>query len=190
MSTGYLPPAFSSYDAALIAQKGGRDMQRINFAGQWVFCPASVDHPGGVTGSLTENYQAILMGDVSGDWDPMGARPEVVRRFGVKDVMASVPVVRGARSSEVVVPFRLDDLGGIGVGSYQFDLAYDPTVISPAAACKHRRVRWMTALVSSQIHPSRACSRWQFMVRYRFTATAFTSFLSSRWSAVSAQHHL
>ncbi len=33
-----------------------------------------------------------------------------------------------------MIPFRIDDLGGIGVGSYQFDLIYDPSVITPADA--------------------------------------------------------
>ncbi len=127
--------AISSFDAALIAQKVVGICGGLNHSGEWVFSPASVPHPGGVVGSLTENYRAVMIGDVSGDWDPMGPqRPQIIRRFGVPDVKASVPVMTAAAGSEAVIPFRIDDLGGIGVGSYQFDLIYDPSVITPAEA--------------------------------------------------------
>ena len=127
--------AISSFDAALIAQKVVGICGGLNHSGEWVFSPSSVDHPGGVIGSLTENYRAVMIGDVSGDWSPIGPRPaEPIRRFGVPDVKASVPVMKAAAGAEVVIPFRIDDLGGIGVGSYQFDLIYDPSVITPADA--------------------------------------------------------
>ena len=138
--------AISSFDAALIAQKVVGICSGLNHSGEWVFSPASVPHPGGVMGSLTENYRAVMIGDVSGDWNPMGPRPaEPIRRFGVPDVMASLPVMKAAAGAEVVIPFRIDDLGGIGVGSYQFDLIYDPSVITPADAAASITGRWMRA---------------------------------------------
>ena len=88
----------SSFDAALIAQKVVGICSGSNHSGEWVFSPASVPHPGGVVGSLTENYRAVMIGDVSGDWDPMGPqRPQIIRRFGVPDVKASVPVTESCR---------------------------------------------------------------------------------------------
>ncbi len=90
--------AISSFDAALIAQKVVGICSGLNHSGEWVFTPASVPHPGGVAGSLTENYRAVMIGDVSGDWNPIGPRPaEPIRRFGVPDVKASVPVMKAAR---------------------------------------------------------------------------------------------
>ena len=74
-----------------------------------------------------------MIGDVNGDWNPLGAqRPEIPRRFGARDAVASAPMMEASSSSEITVPFRLDDLGSIGVSSYQFDLVYDPSVITPA----------------------------------------------------------
>jgi hypothetical protein len=37
-----------------------------------VVCAAKCRHPGGVNMQLVENYRAFLIGDVSGDWDPLG----------------------------------------------------------------------------------------------------------------------
>ena len=141
-AAGPLTPQLSALDAAFIAQKTVGLCSGNNLSGQWVFSPASVAHPGGVTGSLTENYKAIMIGDVNGDWNPAGAqRPETPRRFGVNDIAASVPVMNAARGSDVLVPFRLDSLGNVGVGSYQFDLVYDPSVITPAPLPPASRIR-------------------------------------------------
>ena len=64
--------AIPSFHAALIAQKVVGICSGLNHSGEWVFTPASVPHPGGVVGSLTENYTAVMIGDVNGDWSPRG----------------------------------------------------------------------------------------------------------------------
>jgi hypothetical protein len=75
------------------------------------------------------------MGDVNGDWDPAGARPAPVLTDPerIKNaVKASVPRISSQQGEVVTVPFRIDNLKKEEVSSYQFDIAYDPAVITPA----------------------------------------------------------
>ncbi len=125
--------AISSFDAALIAQKVVGICSGLNHSGEWVFTPASVPHPGGVVGSLTENYTAVMIGDVSGDWSPIGPRPyDTAMIDRTKAVHASVPNTKAAQGSVVTIPLSLANLRGTAVGSYQFDIEYDPAVLAPA----------------------------------------------------------
>jgi hypothetical protein len=70
--SGDITPAVSSFDASLISQKVVGICSASNSAGQWRFSPISVKYPSGVTTNHTQNYTAYMLGDVSGDWDPIG----------------------------------------------------------------------------------------------------------------------
>ena len=62
----------SSLDAARIAQTAA-NISNSGIAGQWKFVPASRFYSA-LTANLTgENYQAILVGEVSGNWTPPAA---------------------------------------------------------------------------------------------------------------------
>jgi hypothetical protein len=129
-----LVPGISSLDASFVAQKTVSVCDPNNMAGQWRFTPPNVAHPSGVTGQLVENYRAYLLGDVSGDWDPLGAGAGADRSlpvFGLPAV-ASLPDMSASTGTSVTLPLRLDDLQFTEVNAYQFDLTYDPSVISPA----------------------------------------------------------
>jgi hypothetical protein len=127
-------PDITSLDAAFIAQKIVGICAGNNLSGQWRFSPLNVDHPSGVTGQLVENYRAYLLGDVSGDWDPMGAAPgRSIPIFEVPAVV-SFPEISAPAGRAVTLPLRLEDLQWREVNAYQFDLAYDPDVIGPADA--------------------------------------------------------
>jgi hypothetical protein len=78
-----------------------------------------------------QDFRALLMGDVSGDWLPTGPNGPQGPGEGGNAVQASLPVTEAAAGASVAVPFRLAALGGQGVTSYQFDVQYDPTVIAP-----------------------------------------------------------
>lgn len=59
--------AVSAFDASLIARTAAK-IPNEGVAGQWRFAPASRSYSG-LTSDLTgENYQALLMGEVSGNW--------------------------------------------------------------------------------------------------------------------------
>jgi hypothetical protein len=129
-------PTLSSFDAALIAQwiVNTTPANPINQTGKWKFNPGN----GGtfvVNTNFTQNYSAILMGDVSGGWPNPAPRPALDTTGHSADlVRASVPNVEAGVRSEAIVPFRIDNLGGKGVTSYQFDIEYDPAVLTPVVS--------------------------------------------------------
>jgi hypothetical protein len=74
------------------------------------------------------------MGDVNGDWSPALMRPEAELNgpSPTNAIRVSVPNVKAAQGSEVKVPLVIEDLNGVGVTSYQFEIGYDPAVLEPA----------------------------------------------------------
>ncbi|MFT3743463.1 MAG: MBG domain-containing protein [Pyrinomonadaceae bacterium] len=127
-------PTISSFDAALIARKVvGLCSAPVNASGEWRFTSTSKTYtfaPLTTTNLSGENYTAIMMGDVNGDWSPAGPnRPAVVDPETAPRVSAGS--VSGLPGSMNVVPVRIDNLNGATVGSYQFDVEYDPAVVDP-----------------------------------------------------------
>jgi hypothetical protein len=123
-------PGITSLDASFVAQKTVGICDVNNLSGQWKFSPPNIAHPSGVTGQLIENYRAYLLGDVSGDWNPLGAGPESPWPIFTLPAIASLPDISAGTGTSVTLPLRLDDLQGADVNSYQFDITYDPSVIS------------------------------------------------------------
>lgn len=62
----------SSFDASLIARTAA-NVANTGIAGQWKFAPASRNYPILTTTQTAQNYEAILMGEVSGNWTPPSA---------------------------------------------------------------------------------------------------------------------
>lgn len=120
----------SSFDAGQIAAytaslPGGT-------TGTWKFNPANYSHPNVNANISGENYAALLMGDVSGNWgDPSPFRPVNGGPEGTADV--SAPRLVTPAGYEVIVPVTAQGIAGKGIISYEFDLRYDPTVIQPQA---------------------------------------------------------
>jgi len=127
----------SSFDAALIAQKVvGICGTAGNRSGQWVFNPGFRSY-GSVVGNTTgENYLAIMRGDVNGDWSPVGpnrpARPESAE--AIQDAI-QMTVIGGKadQGTGLIVPVKIGNLRGAPVDAYQFDIVYDPKVVTPDA---------------------------------------------------------
>ncbi|MEO7538952.1 MAG: cohesin domain-containing protein, partial [Pyrinomonadaceae bacterium] len=121
----------SSADASLIARRTvGLCSGPPDLGGNWVFTPANKTYPQVLTNFTGENYTAILMGDVDGDWNSAGPNREALMRPDA--IRVSVPTVVAEASSSVNVPLTLNKLQGTEVGAYQFDIEYDPAVIEPA----------------------------------------------------------
>jgi hypothetical protein len=127
-------PGLSSFDAGLLAQYIVGIPNVNNQTGQWKFTPVNRTYPSITSNQANQDYAATLMGDVSGDWNPVGPRPfEVTTRPLPWDaVLASIPNVKGGTGRTLTVPLRLDNTGGEAISSYQFTLEYDPAVIEPA----------------------------------------------------------
>lgn len=118
----------SSFDAGLIASYvvsgvGGQ-------TGSWKFLPVNRNYPS-VTANITgEDYNAFLIGEVSGNWANTGARAAV--GGGPERATAiNAPSLVTPAGKEVIVPIAVEGVANKGIISYEFDLRYDPLVIQP-----------------------------------------------------------
>ena len=118
----------SSFDAAMVARFAVA-APGAGATGNWIFAPPSNTHTS-VTSSINgEDYNALLMGDVTGNWVDSGARslsgvgPEM-------PIAVSVPHFKGG-SSDIDIPVSVEGVMGKGIISYEFDLRYDPLVVTP-----------------------------------------------------------
>jgi hypothetical protein len=140
----------SSFDAALIAQYVV-GLPNPGNAGAWIFAPSSRSYA--TVGSLTgEDYSAILIGEVSGNWNASGAAAllslnnsspggderiasSAERKGGPKaNPAVSIGQLRVAPGEAFAVPVNLTyPAGTAALRAYQFDVSYDPNVIVPDA---------------------------------------------------------
>ncbi|MFN0279168.1 MAG: PQQ-dependent sugar dehydrogenase [Pyrinomonadaceae bacterium] len=124
----------SSFDAALIAQfvvseVGGE-------SGTWKFQPVNRSYSSVTTNISGEDYNAVLVGEVTGNWNNTGARPAPIN-YGILDgpvrsIDISVPSTEISIGGEIVIPVGVQGIEDKGVISYEFDLRYDPLVIQPS----------------------------------------------------------
>jgi hypothetical protein len=120
----------SAFDAGLVARWIVGIDDAINQTGQWQFTPANRMYANVNTSQTDQNYSALLMGDVSGDWTASLTRPAPTLPWNA--IFMSAPAITAAGGSAITVPLSIDNLAGAEVSSYQFDIEYDPKVISPA----------------------------------------------------------
>lgn len=151
----------SSLDASRIAQTAA-GIANSGIAGTWKFAP-SVRNYTSVTGAVTgENFDAIMVGDVTGNWaPPAGLTDEVtvndilpglfeasvpgdaraeaasdsVRPADVSvSVEAAIPSRRNAQMGELmVIPVVVGDLTGRNIMAVDLELSFDPSVLRPVA---------------------------------------------------------
>jgi hypothetical protein len=119
----------TAFDASLIAQYIVGIPNPLNTTGNWNFTPASPSLT--VLPNSVQNFSGILMGDVSGDWAAETFRPAAANRF--TSVRALLTDATATPGSNVAIPLRIENMGGAGITAYQFDVEYDPAVITPAA---------------------------------------------------------
>ncbi len=127
--------SLSSYDSALIAQYVVGIDNPASKVGTWKFTPANRTYTS-VSGQQTgQNFSAILIGDVSGNWSPAaammsGAGINLVRQD--QAVAVALPVTGGVTGATVTLPITVGDLTGRGVIAWDLDLVFDPMVLTPA----------------------------------------------------------
>ena len=122
----------TSFDSAQIAQFV-IDIPNTSVAGTWIFSPDSRDYPSTTSPQTDEDYKAILMGEVSGNWTPpalSGRQKPSLARTNATHV--SLPNLNGLPDTILSIPVIIaEDLAGSGVLSYEIDLNYDPSVLQP-----------------------------------------------------------
>jgi hypothetical protein len=125
------PENISSYEAGLIARWLVCLNSPPGTTGQWKFTPISRSYASITGNTPNQDYAALLMGDVNGDWSNiMMLVPQPMSLFD--SIKVSVPRLDAAAGRQVLVPLSIGNLMGRGMTAYQFDVEYNPTVITPA----------------------------------------------------------
>jgi len=143
----------SSFDASLIAQTAA-GIANSGSAGTWKFVPGNLNLQT-LSGNLTgQNFAAILVGDVSGNWTPpvnspplaadanpvhnsAAATSEIAFRREMPSraqmMTVSLPQATGNQQTIVTIPIMVESLTGKGVASYDFTISFDPAVLQPSS---------------------------------------------------------
>ena len=130
--------SITSFDAALIAQTAV-GLSNSGIAGTWKFVPPSRGYASTTADNPNQNYEAILVGDVSGNWTPPGAPPISPRDTSQAanteaTISVSLPHASAAHGASINIPITSGDLSSQNVISYDLDLAFDPDVLQPQAS--------------------------------------------------------
>ena len=140
----------TSFDAALIAQYVVGLMPDSGNTGAWRFLPPSRGYTA-VGNEIAQNYTALLMGEVSGNWtaslaasqsslktaesnskltvaDSSSPQHQVTRsRSGL--VTVTLPSLKVGQNQAITIPVALKFVGTAAIQAYQFDMIYDPRVL-------------------------------------------------------------
>ncbi len=130
----------TSFDAALIARYviGQPDS---GLTGRWVFQPPNRIYSDITTNITGQDYTALLMGEVSGNWTNSGARPFHSRPYaangGPEGIAVELPNLRSSVGRNIVIPVNARGLAKKNVISYEFELKYNPNVLQPFVDVAH-----------------------------------------------------
>ena len=130
----------SSFDAALIAQYVV-GLPNTGNVGSWRFAPPSRSYI--AVGSLIgEDYAAILIGEVSGNWSPTGGGAIASRSYLSKSepllgpssrsgsTSVTLPSLKVRSRQTITIPVSIKfSRGSAAIQAYQFDLLFDPNVL-------------------------------------------------------------
>jgi len=151
--------AVTSFDAAMIAKYVAGPPYAppgIGATATWRFIPVNRAYAS-VTSSLTgQDFTALLLGDVSGNWTNTGARPadngsmlqsdETVNSGQLPsvseqwlssvvdwqpEIIVGLPQITTEVDKEIFLPVNVTGVANKGIISYEFELRYDPLVMRP-----------------------------------------------------------
>ncbi len=127
----------SSLDAAMIAKFAAGPPfapPGIGVTSNWRFLPANRNYASVTNNITSQDYSALLMGEVSGNWTNNGTRPVGGRQsLGKWPIVVSAPRMTTGVGKDVVIPIKANGVANNGLISYEFNLKYDPTVLQPQA---------------------------------------------------------
>jgi Cohesin domain/Dockerin type I domain len=120
----------NSFDAAQVARYAA-NLPPYGMTGRWVFSPAIRSYTSSINLS-DEDYSALLMGEVSGNWTNTGSRAATGGSGPETDIIVTAPAVTTPAGSEISIPLRIEGAAGRALISYEFELRYDPAVLQPS----------------------------------------------------------
>ena len=164
----------SSMDAFYILQKTV-DLIALPFPGAgvvWDYQPATRSYDTVTAHTPDQDFTAILLGDVSGNWTPPGAAPDARVRSAARDTavrgapavvglpaVVRLPAVVVAPGERVTVPVRVMP-GGQSFTALELVVTYDPAVVTPVSVVKGAAVPADWLLVSTTRLPGAIRLAW------------------------------
>ena len=124
----------SSFDAGMIAKfVAGMPYlpPGIGLTGTWRFIPANRPYPSITSSIAGQDYSAVLMGEVSGNWTNSGARPTNEGNGPERSISVQAPQLAVLAGEQIIIPLSVEAVSNKGIISYEFDLRYDPSVLQP-----------------------------------------------------------
>jgi hypothetical protein len=123
----------TSFDAAMIASFAVGLTNESGNAGTWKFLPVNKEYPNVNVDYSDQDYVALLMGDVTGNWDHPSGVPNIAIEGNEQLLSIAAARIDAASGTTLSVPLTIGDATGLGIRSYEFDLRYDANVLEPAA---------------------------------------------------------
>jgi archaellum component FlaF (FlaF/FlaG flagellin family) len=123
------------FDATLILRfvAAGASPNTV-WVGHWRFSPASKEYPSFSTTLTDENYDAMIVGDLNGDWVPTSATqaPQDPTEYNIQ--IYPPGQTEAAQGSTVLIPVYFTNNSNRAVNSYSFDLLFNGWVLTPSSA--------------------------------------------------------
>lgn len=155
----------TSFDAGMIAKFAAGPPYAppgIGSTGTWRFTPVNRAYASITSSVAGEDYVALLMGEVTGNWANSGARPDdrpitqwqaVTTTADFRQTQSAASAGGAERSStrdqrpeiivdlpkfasddkHITVPVNVQGIADKNIIAYEFDLRYDPSVVQPLA---------------------------------------------------------
>ncbi len=128
----------SSLDAATVATFVANNFianSETGLAGNWRFEAVSRAYtPNVLIDYADQNYVALLMGDVTGNWDHPFGDPNLTSEYESSQLNIAAAKMSAPSGTTLNVPVTIGDTTGLGIRAYEFDLHYDANLLEPASS--------------------------------------------------------
>jgi hypothetical protein len=107
-----------------------------NHTGEWRFVPASRSYVSINADQTSQNYDAILLGDNSGNWTPAGPSPQaakIVQPDGAGITVRLPTASVASNQTNFSLPITVDSTTGLGVTGYRLRIVFNQAVVVPQA---------------------------------------------------------
>jgi len=123
----------SGFDATLVARYVVQLPPMNDTTGNWIFNASSNTYPNIFANVSNENYSALLMGDVTGNWNDPISLPGRAATGPERAIAVKAPQMTAVTGQDVTIPIEIQGAPNKGIVAYEFELTYDPKVIQPQA---------------------------------------------------------
>jgi hypothetical protein len=121
--------SLSTTDATRVLQFLSGTPVAGNTTGTWKFIPSSRTYNPLATDQTNQNYEALLVGDVTGNWAPPTLRPQRALAPTGASIPVTLPDAAAGPGMMITIPILVPDLTGQGVEGFQFTLTFNPAIL-------------------------------------------------------------